>query len=82
MRILPLVRAEFARITATRIGIATLIALMTVPVVYGGLYLWGNHDPYANLDPVPAAIVVGVASIIAASFFGYRFVKPEKRSTE
>ena len=58
MRILPLVRAEFARITATRIGIATLIALMTVPVVYGGLYLWGNHDPYANLDAVPAAIVV------------------------
>ncbi|MET0449929.1 MAG: YhgE/Pip domain-containing protein, partial [Aeromicrobium sp.] len=43
---------------ATRIGIATLIALMTVPVVYGGLYLWGNHDPYANLDAVPAAIVV------------------------
>ena len=58
MKIYPLVRAEFARITSSRIGIASLIALMTVPVIYGGLYLWGNQDPYSNLDQVPAAIVV------------------------
>jgi len=58
MRVIPLVRAEFARLTASRIGIASLIALMIVPVVYGALYLWGNQDPYSNLDQVPAAIVV------------------------
>ena len=58
MTIVPLVRAEFARLTASRIGVASLIALMTVPVVYGALYLWGNQDPYSNLDQVPAAIVV------------------------
>jgi hypothetical protein len=58
MKILPLVRAEFARLTSSRIGIASLIALMTVPVIYGGVYLWGNQDPYSNLDRVPAALVV------------------------
>ncbi|MHC5797939.1 YhgE/Pip family protein [Lacisediminihabitans sp. FW035] len=58
MKISPLVRAEFARLTASRIGIASLIALMTVPLVYGGLYLWGNQDPYSSLDKVPAALVV------------------------
>ena len=40
MKISPLVRAEFARLTSSRIGIASLVALMTVPLVYGGLYLW------------------------------------------
>ena len=58
MKISPLVRAEFARLTASRIGIASLVALMTVPLVYGGLYLWGNQDPYSRLDKVPAALVV------------------------
>ena len=56
--IFPLIRAEFARLTSSRIGIASLIALMTVPLVYGGLYLWGNQDPYSSLDKVPAALVV------------------------
>jgi len=58
VKILPLIRAEFARLTSSRIGIASLIALMTVPLVYGGLYLWGNQDPYSSLDKVPAALVV------------------------
>ena len=58
MKISPLIRAEFARLTSSRIGVASLIALMTVPLVYGGLYLWGNQDPYSNLDRVPAALVV------------------------
>jgi putative membrane protein len=58
MKILPLVRVEFARLTANRLSIAALVALMLVPVIYGGLYLWGNRDPYSNLDNVPAALVV------------------------
>jgi len=56
--VIPLIRAEFARLTASRLGIASLVALMTVPLFYGGLYLWGNHDPYSNLDDIPAALVV------------------------
>ena len=31
------------------------VALMTVPLLYGGMYLWGNLDPYGNLKHVPAA---------------------------
>ncbi|HEY2643793.1 MAG TPA: YhgE/Pip domain-containing protein [Galbitalea sp.] len=58
MKILPLVRSELARLTASKLGIASLVALMLVPIIYGGLYLWGNHDPYNNLRGVPAAIVV------------------------
>ena len=58
MTIIPLVRAEFARLTASKLGIASLVALMTVPLFYGGLYLWGNHDPYSNLKNIPAAIAV------------------------
>ncbi len=59
MKIVPLVRTEAARLTSSRLGIASLVALMVVPIIYGGLYLWGNQDPYNNLSKVPAAIVVG-----------------------
>ncbi|MCU1422291.1 MAG: hypothetical protein JWN36_1942, partial [Microbacteriaceae bacterium] len=58
MTVIPLIRAEFARLTASKLGVASLIALMTVPLFYGGLYLWGNHDPYGNLKNIPAAVVV------------------------
>lgn len=58
MKVVTLVRSELARLTASRIGIAALVALMVVPVVYGGLYLWGNADPYSRLNQVPAAVVV------------------------
>jgi putative membrane protein len=58
MKILPLVRAEFARLTSSRLGKASLAAIMIVPIVYGGLYLWGNEDPYSKLDKIPAALVV------------------------
>jgi putative membrane protein len=56
--ILTLIRTEFARLTSSRIGVAALLALMAVPLVYGGLYLWGNENPYDRLDQVPAALVV------------------------
>jgi putative membrane protein len=53
-----LIRTEFARLTASRMSRIALVALMLVPVLYGGLYLWANRDPYASLDQVPAALVV------------------------
>ncbi|KTR08356.1 YhgE/Pip domain-containing protein [Curtobacterium luteum] len=52
-----LVRAELARLTATPLARLAFIALMCVPLLYGGAYLWANRDPYAKLDQVPAAIV-------------------------
>lgn len=58
MTIVHLIRSEFARLTSSRMGKIALIALMTVPIVYGGLYLYGNENPYDKLGAVPAAIVV------------------------
>jgi len=52
-----LVRAELARLTATPLARLAFVALMVVPLLYGGAYLWANRDPYAKLDQVPAAIV-------------------------
>jgi len=58
IRIPQMIAAEFRRLTASPMSIVALIALMCVPVLYGGLYLWANQNPYANLDRIPAAIVV------------------------
>ncbi|MGN6326622.1 YhgE/Pip family protein [Pseudolysinimonas sp.] len=58
MTVLTLVRSELARLVATPLARLALVALMLVPVLYGGLYLWANRDPYAGLDRVPAALVV------------------------
>jgi putative membrane protein len=53
-----LVRAELGRLTATPLARLAFIALMVVPLLYGGAYLWANQNPYAKLDHVPAALVV------------------------
>jgi putative membrane protein len=58
MKIPQMIAAEFRRLTASPMSIVALVALMCVPVLYGGLYLWANQNPYANLDRIPAAIVV------------------------
>lgn len=58
MKIMQMVRAEFARLWATKMSRLALVALMCVPLLYGGLYLWANQDPYAKLDQVPVALVV------------------------
>lgn len=49
---------ELQRILAGRMPRAAVLALVLVPTLYAGLYLYANHDPYAGLERVPAAIVV------------------------
>jgi putative membrane protein len=49
---------ELQRLTAGRLGRIAMLALVLVPTLYGGLYLYANHDPYGSLDRVPAALVV------------------------
>jgi putative membrane protein len=58
MKIPQMIAAEIRRLTASPMSIVALIALMCVPVLYGGLYLWANQNPYDRLNQVPAAIVV------------------------
>src|SRR5262245_14506217 len=49
---------ELQRLTSGRMPRIALLALAIVPTLYGGLYLYANHDPYGNLNQVPAALVV------------------------
>ncbi len=35
---------------------SALVALALIPTLYAGLYLYANHDPYAALSQVPAAV--------------------------
>lgn len=49
---------ELRRILAGRMPKAAVIALVLVPTLYAGLYLWANYDPYGNLDQVPVALIV------------------------
>jgi len=53
-----MIAAEFRRLTASRMAVIALVALTAVPILYGGLYLWANQDPYDSLDQVPVALVV------------------------
>lgn len=53
-----MIAAELRRLTSTKMSVIALIALLCVPIVYGGLYLWANQDPYARLSQVPVALVV------------------------
>ncbi|TCK24575.1 YhgE/Pip domain-containing protein [Pseudonocardia endophytica] len=50
--------SELRRITAGRLPRLAVGALVLVPVLYAGFYLYANGDPYRNLDAVPAALVV------------------------
>jgi len=58
VKIPQMITAELRRLTSTRMSVLALLALIAVPVLYGGLYLWANQDPYAKFPEVPVALVV------------------------
>jgi putative membrane protein len=58
MTALRLALSELRRLTSGRLPRLALVAMMFVPTMYGGLYLYANKDPYAGLSRVPAAVVV------------------------
>jgi len=58
MKVPSMIAAELRRLTASKMGILALVALVCVPILYGGLYLWANQDPYAKFPDVPVALVV------------------------
>jgi putative membrane protein len=67
MTALRLALTELRRLTSGRLPRLALIAMMFVPTLYGGLYLYANKDPYAGLSRVPAAIVVEDAGTTLAN---------------
>ncbi|HEY4022582.1 MAG TPA: ABC transporter, partial [Pseudonocardiaceae bacterium] len=34
-----------------------LLFIVLVPLLYGGLYLWSNWDPYGRFSQIPVAVV-------------------------
>ncbi|MFI7060066.1 YhgE/Pip family protein [Kribbella sp. NPDC050124] len=59
--------SELRRLTAGRLPKLAVVALLLVPLLYGGLYLYANHDPYGRLDKVPTAVVVEDAGTTLAT---------------
>lgn len=57
MNAVRLALTELRRLTTSRLGKLAIAAMMLVPSLYGGFYLYANKDPYAALDRVPAAVV-------------------------
>lgn len=57
MSFLRLVRSEFERMTSSFTPLITILGLAMIPVLYSGIYLYANWDPYDNLDNIDAALV-------------------------
>ena len=58
MKIPQMILAELRRLVSTPMSALALMALLIVPILYGGLYLWANQDPYNRLSSIPVALVV------------------------
>lgn len=57
MNAVKLALLELRRFRGGKVRPLVLVALVLVPLLYGGLYLWSNWDPYGRLDRVPVAVV-------------------------
>jgi len=51
-----LLKAEWLKIFKTKKMLISIIAILFIPVLYSGMFLWAFWDPYANLDSMPVAI--------------------------
>lgn len=58
MSALLLALSELRRLTSGRLSRAALAALVIIPTLYAGFYLYANHDPYGGMKNLPAAVVV------------------------
>ncbi|RRR96143.1 YhgE/Pip domain-containing protein [Glycomyces terrestris] len=52
-----LAAAELRRFRGHPIRTLALVAIVLIPLVYGGLYLWFAWNPYGKLDQMPVAVV-------------------------
>lgn len=52
-----LAATELRRFRGHPIRTAALVAIILIPLVYGGLYLWFAWDPYGKLEHMPVAVV-------------------------
>ncbi|HWJ79382.1 MAG TPA: YhgE/Pip domain-containing protein [Niallia sp.] len=52
-----LLKAELSSIFKNRMKLISIIAIIFIPILYAGLYLWAFWDPYGNLEKLPVAVV-------------------------
>lgn len=50
-------KTEIQTICSSKLKLATLAAIIVLPLIYGALYLWAFWDPYAKLKNIPVAVV-------------------------
>ncbi|PEX92755.1 YhgE/Pip domain-containing protein [Bacillus cereus] len=48
---------EFAEIIKSKKILIPIIAVLFVPILYAGMFLWAFWDPYKQLDDLPVAVV-------------------------
>lgn len=51
------IKAEWSSIFKNKMLLVSLCAILFVPIIYGGLFLWSFWDPYGHLDKMPVAVV-------------------------
>ncbi len=52
-----LIKKEAKSIWKDKKVVIAIIAVMTIPILYAGMFLWAFWDPYAYLDALPIAVV-------------------------
>ena len=52
-----MIKSEWKSIFTNRKLLISIIAVLFIPVMYAGMFLWAFWDPYANLSNLPVAVV-------------------------
>ncbi|MES5847843.1 MULTISPECIES: YhgE/Pip domain-containing protein [unclassified Bacillus cereus group] len=52
-----LLRKEFTQTITSKKILIPIIAVLFVPILYAGMFLWAFWDPYKQLDDLPVAVV-------------------------
>ncbi|QIE35808.1 YhgE/Pip domain-containing protein [Bacillus tropicus] len=52
-----LLRKEFTQIIKSKKILIPIIAVLFVPILYAGMFLWAFWDPYKQLDDLPVVVV-------------------------
>ncbi len=52
-----MLKSEWKSIFTNRKLLVSIVAILFIPIMYGGMLLWAFWDPYQQLDDLPVAIV-------------------------
>lgn len=52
-----MISAEWKQLLRTKKMLIAMVAILFIPVLYAGMFLWAFWDPYANMNELPVAIV-------------------------